>query len=160
MATCFGVIVGTRLYAADPPEAIIVSGLSRPAVSLTLEELARLPTAQIKVAFLTEHGVRSASFSGPLLWTVLQRAGVIDPAKHREQVSRSVLIIGRDGYRAVLAVGEIAPDFEDKEVILADRMDDHALGVDHLRIVVPLDRRGGRSVRDVTRIEVTAPSPR
>jgi hypothetical protein len=92
------------------------------------------------------------------LWTVLQKAGVIDPALHREQVSQSVVIVGRDGYRAVLAVGEIAPEFEGKQVILAERIDGQPLDAEHLRVVVPLDKRGGRSVRDVARIEVTAPS--
>jgi hypothetical protein len=42
---------------------------------------------------------------------------------YREQVSQSVVILGRDGYRAVLALGEIAPEFEGKQVILAERMD-------------------------------------
>jgi DMSO/TMAO reductase YedYZ molybdopterin-dependent catalytic subunit len=91
------------------------------------------------------------------LWTVLQKAGVVDPAMHREQVSQSVVILGRDGYRVVLALGEIAPEFEGKQVILAERMDGQPLGDEHLRVVVPLDKRGGRSVRDVVRIEVTAP---
>jgi len=112
--------------------------------------------AKVRVAFLTEHGVHAASFEGPLLWTVLQKAGAVDPAKHRDQVSQWIVIIGRDGYRAVLALGEIAPEFEGKQVLLAERMDGQPLGVDHLRIVVPLDKRGGRSVREVTRIEVTA----
>lgn len=76
-----------------------------------------------------------------------QRAGVIDPAKHREQVSQMIVILGRDGYRAVLALGEITPEFEAKQVILAERMDRKPLDAYHLRVVVPLDNRGGRSVR-------------
>lgn len=118
----------------------------------------QLPTTQIQTNFLTENGPHSASFEGPLLWTVLQKAGVIDPAKHRDQVSQTIMILGRDGYRAVLALGEIAPEFEAKRVILAERIDGKPLDADHLRVVVPLDERGGRSVRDVARIEVTAPS--
>ena len=102
-------------------------------------------------------GTHSASFEGPLLWTVLQKAGVVDPAMHREQASESVVILGRDGYRAVLALGEIAPEFEGKQVILAERMDDQPLDAEQLRIIVPLDKRGGRSVREVARIEVSTP---
>src|SRR5262249_33813192 len=109
-------------------------------------------------AFLTAQGTHQASFEGPLLWTVLQKAGVIDPEKHREQVSQTIVILGRDSYRAVLALGEIAPEFEGKQVIVAQRMDGKPLDAEHLRVVVPLDKRGGRSVRDVMRIEVTAPS--
>jgi len=76
---------------------------------------------------------------------------------HREQVSQTVLILGRDGYRAVLALGEIAPEFKGKQVILAERMDDQPLDAEQLRIFVPLDKRGGRSVREVARIEVSTP---
>jgi DMSO/TMAO reductase YedYZ molybdopterin-dependent catalytic subunit len=73
-------------------------------------------------------------------------------------VSQTIIILGRDGYRAVLALAEIAPEFEAKQVILAERMDGKPLDAEHLRVVVPLDKRGGRSVRDVARIEVIAPS--
>jgi DMSO/TMAO reductase YedYZ molybdopterin-dependent catalytic subunit len=128
-------------------------------VNLSLRELAQLPTTQVQTNFLTDDGPHSASFEGPLLWTVLQKAGVVDPAKHRDHVSQTIMILGRDGYHAVLALAEIAPEFEAKQVILAERMDRKPLDAEHLRVVVPLDKRGGRSVRDVTRIEVTAPSP-
>jgi hypothetical protein len=159
--TLLGAVGAPRLCAAEPASSpIVVAAPSHPAVTLTLNELARLPIVQVKVAFLSEHSMHQASFAGPLLWTVLQKAGAIDPAKPRDQVSRSVLITGRDGYRAVLALAEIAPDFEGKQVLLAERMDDHVLAADHLRLVVPLDKRGGRSVRDVARIEVTEPAPR
>jgi hypothetical protein len=76
-----------------------------------------------------------------------------------EQVSRTVVIIRTDGYRGALALGEIAQEFEGKQVILAERMDGQPLGASHLRIVVPLDKRGGRSVRDVARIDATALPP-
>jgi DMSO/TMAO reductase YedYZ molybdopterin-dependent catalytic subunit len=143
---------------AEPQEGITIVGPSHPPVNLSLGDLVQLPTTQIQTNFLTENGPHSASFEGPLLWTVLQKAGVIDPAKHRDQVSQTIMILGRDGYRAVLALGEIAPEFEAKRVILAERIDGKPLDADHLRVVVPLDERGGRSVRDVARIEVTAPS--
>jgi hypothetical protein len=42
-------------------------------------------------------------------------------------------------------------------VILAERMDDQPLDAEQLRIIVPLDKRGGRSVREVARIEVSTP---
>jgi hypothetical protein len=146
------------LYAAEPQTGVMVIGQTNAPVRVGVEELSGLPATQVNTAFLTDRGTRSASFEGPLLWTVLQKAGAIDPDKHREQVSQTVIITGRDGYRAVLALGEIAPEFEGKQVILAEQMDGRPLDADHLRVVVPLDKRGGRSVRDVMRIEVTSPS--
>jgi hypothetical protein len=152
-------VAAAHLWAAEPKDGITVIGPSHTPVNVSLGELAGLPTMQIHINFLTERGPHSASFEGPLLWAVLEQAGVIDPANHRNQVSQTVVILGQDGYRAVLALGEIAPEFEAKQVILAERMDGSPLDGDHLRVVVPLDKRGGRSVRDVTRIEVTAPLP-
>lgn len=146
------------LCAAEPQSGVMIAGQANTPVHFGIEELAALPAIQINTAFLTDRGTHPASFEGPLLWTVLQKAGAIDPDKHREQVSQTVMITGRDGYRAVLAVGEIAPEFEGKQIILAEKMDGKPLDADHLRVVVPLDKRGGRSVRDVTRIEVLSSS--
>ena len=146
------------LHAADLQRGIVVVGPTRAPVDLNIGDLAQMPAARVDTAFLTEHGTHQASFEGPLLWTVLQKAGVIDPEKHREQVSQTIVIQGLDGYRAILALGEIAPEFEGKQVIVAQRMDGKPLDADHLRVVVPLDKRGGRSVRDVVRIEVAGPS--
>jgi len=52
-----------------------------------------------------------------------------------------------------------APAFEGKPVILAERTNGQPLGAGHFRIVVPGDRRGGRSVRDVASIAVMSPVP-
>jgi hypothetical protein len=157
LALISGIASATSL-AVEPPTGISIVGPAHVAANLRLEQLAQLPPIQIQTNFLTESGQHAASFEGPLLWSVLEKMGVIDPAKHREQVSEIITVIGRDGYRAVLAVGEIAPEFEAKQVILAESMNGKPLEPDHLRVVVPLDKRGGRSVRDVARIEVAAPA--
>ena len=52
----------------------------------------------------------------------------------------------------LLALGEIAPEFEGKPVLLAERMNGVALGEGHWRLIVPGDRHGGRAVRDVATI--------
>jgi hypothetical protein len=54
---------------------------------------------------------------------------------------------------AVLALAEIDPEFEGKQVLLAFRRDGQPMPGE-LRLVVPGDRRGGRSARDVVRIEL------
>ena len=124
---------------------------------MTADAIAALPAVTVAVSFETEHGPRHISFEGPLLWTVLDHAGALDPAKGREQAHQFITITGHDGYTAVLALGEISPFFESKQVILAERMDGQALGPDHLRVVVPGDAHGGRSVRDVARLVVGSP---
>ncbi len=81
------------------------------------------------------------------------------PGEAAAAVRETVLVTGSDGYSAALALGEIAPAFEAKRVIVADQADSQPLGPGHFRLVVPGDRYSGRSVRDVVRIAVIAPGP-
>lgn len=122
---------------------------------VTATEIAKLPTVDVTVSFMTKHGGRKAAFSGPLLWDVLTKAGAIDTSKPRDTTRETVTLTGSDNYVAAIAVGEISPEFEGKQVILAASMDGKAFDAGQLRVVVPLDKRGGRSVRDVVKIEVT-----
>ena len=55
---------------------------------------------------------------------------------------------------AVLTLAEIDPEFEGKRVILAYWRDGQPLPGGELRLVVPGDHRGGRSVREVVKIEL------
>uniref|UniRef100_A0A8J4H9A9 Oxidoreductase molybdopterin-binding domain-containing protein n=1 Tax=Acidicaldus sp. TaxID=1872105 RepID=A0A8J4H9A9_9PROT len=140
--------------AAAPPSAIIIIGDGGKTVSLGAEDFAKLARVRVEVSFATEHGPRHAVFEGPLLWTLLGESGVIDLAKPRGTVGRVVIVTGWDGYRVALALGEIAPQFEGKQVIVAERKDGQALEAGHFRLVVPGDKMGGRSLRDVARITV------
>lgn len=110
---------------------------------------------KVTPAFGATAGAQAPSFEGPLLWTILDHAHAVDPSKHHDQVRQMVVLTGQDGYTAALALGEIAPEFEGKQVIVAERMDGKLL--DHLRIIVPGDRRGGRSVHDLARVSVMPP---
>ncbi len=136
------------------PDGLVVGTATGAKVTLTAAELAELPVT--RVTFATDHGQRQAAFEGPLLWTVLEHAAALDP-KPRVLVRQTVLITGSDGYTAVLALGELSPEFEGKQVILAEREDDKPLGPAHLRVIVPGDTRGGRSVHDVVSLTVSAP---
>jgi hypothetical protein len=72
----------------------------------------------------------------------------------RARLRRTIMVTGRDGYTAVLALAEIDPEFEGKQVVLAYRRDGKPIDGNALRLVVPGDRRSGRSVRDVVRIDL------
>jgi DMSO/TMAO reductase YedYZ molybdopterin-dependent catalytic subunit len=95
-----------------------------------------------------------AAFSGPLLWAVLQAGGTVGGKMSNAVVREYAVVTGADGYRAVVALGEVSPAFEGKAVILATQMDGKTLGPGHDRLVVPGEQRGGRSVRDVVSIAV------
>lgn len=113
----------------------------------------QLPPTTVRVSFVTGHGPEHGSYTGVLLWTLLEHARAIDP-KPRARVTRTVRVTGRDHFSVVLALAEIDPEFEGKPVVLAYRTDGHPIGAGELRLVVPGDRRGGRSVHDVVRIDI------
>ena len=142
---------------ADAPAGVVIAAGAASGHLITPDELASLPAVQVQVPGGPGHGPPLRVFEGPLLWTVLGRAGAIDAGRMHDQVRQTVLVTGRDGYTATLALGEIAPEFENKQVIVAERVDGQPLGPEHLRLVVPGDRRGGRGVHDLMRIAVAAP---
>ena len=122
--------------------------------SLSPERIAGLPHLTQRVGFMTGHGEQQNEWSGPLLWDVLVDSGAVDPSKPAEQVHLAVRVTGADGYMAVIALAEIAPQFAGRPIQIADSENGAPLPQQTLRLIVPGDRRGGRSVRDVVRIDI------
>jgi ABC-type molybdate transport system substrate-binding protein len=118
------------------------------------DRIAALKPITQSVAFATDRGEQQSEWTGPLLWDVLAASGAIESIKPGEQVRLTVRVTGADGYSAVMALAEIAPQFAGRPIQLANRINGVALPDHALRLVVPGDRRGGRSVRDVIRIEI------
>lgn len=150
------VLLAAQSFAADTPTGIVVTGPSGAGQVMAPDALASLPTVRVTVSTEPGHGPPQRMFEGPLLWTILEKAHLVDAAKFRDEVRQIVLVTGSDGYTATIALGEISPEFEDKQVVLAERMDGEPLGAEHPRIVVPGDKRGGRGVHDVVRIQLDA----
>ncbi len=153
-----GFIASPCLSAVAAQDSIAVSAAGS-STTLTAADIEKLPSNQLKISFGTDHGKLNVAFAGPLLWTVLSAAHAVDPTNPKAAVRDYLLVTGSDGYAAVIALGEIAPAFENKQVILAETLNGAPLGPSHLRLVVPGDARGGRSVRDVVSIAVLAPPP-
>ena len=159
LALAAGLLTGVPLPGwAAGGGAIIVLSASGGSQTLSPSDLAGLPAVQVTVPFGGDHS--GATFEGPLLWTVLAHAAAAEAAKPRDQLRMTVTVEGQDGYAAVLALGELLPEFEAKQVVLADKQDGQPLAPGHFRLVVPGDKRGGRSVKDVALVAVTAlPAP-
>jgi hypothetical protein len=117
--------------------------------------LAHMPSVKTHVSFLTEHGSEARDYTGATLWSVLQQLRLIATANPRDREKQAIVVTGHDGYAVVLAMAEIDPAFEGKHILLADE----AIPAGEIRLVVPGDRRGGRSVRDVVRIEIRNVAP-
>jgi hypothetical protein len=73
LALMVGALAVAPLRAAEPPPPLVIAGPAHTAANITMAELAQLPMIQVNVSFLTERGTSSASFEGPLLWSVLEK---------------------------------------------------------------------------------------
>jgi hypothetical protein len=139
---------------ASPLPGLLVQRVGQASHQLPFERLAALKPVTQRVSFLTGQGEQQNEWAGPLLWDVLTASGVADAIKPAEHVRLAVRVTGADGYTAVVALAEISPQFAGRPVQLADHLNGALLPDHGLRLVVPGDKRGGRSVRDVVRIDI------
>jgi ABC-type molybdate transport system substrate-binding protein len=137
-----------------PSPGLLVQRSGQASHVILAGRIAELKPVTQTVAFLTGHGEQQAEWIGPLLWDVLTASGALDGVKPPDQVRMVVRVTGADGYTAAIAMGEIAPPFAGRPVQIADHMNGAPLPDHALRLVVPGDKRGGRSVRDVIRIDI------
>jgi hypothetical protein len=108
----------------------------------------------VDVTFETDKGEKSGRYTGVLLWSLIEKAGLTDVSAKNATLRHTLLITGRDGYAVALAVGELDPHYEGKSVILAFSGGEPPASITAPRLIVPGDKHGGRSVRDVASIEV------
>jgi len=141
--------------AANAGAAIAISGRVQHPQILSPGDLQRLPPTQVQISFVTGHGTETGAYTGALLWTVLDNAGLVDEPGRNARLRHTFLVSGRDGYAVALSEAELDPDFEGKQVILAYAKDGKPLDAgDGIRLIVPNDRHGGRAVRDVAEVAV------
>jgi DMSO/TMAO reductase YedYZ molybdopterin-dependent catalytic subunit len=149
-----GLLVGGGLLLAALPALadVMVDGQVRQPHPWSLAELKAQAPVSTEVTYLTGHGEEHARFTGVPLWTLLGAAKLADESGKLPELRHAVLVTGRDGYAVMLSYGEFDPEFEGKAVLLAWQRDGKDL--DAPQLVVPGDKRGGRYVHDVARIEV------
>jgi len=135
-------------------EGVLVQHAGAPPRRLSREELRRLPRVSQRVRPAPGHGERPTGFAGPMLWDVLVAAGAVDGTKPAGHVRQVVRVVAPDGYVVSLALAEISPEFAGRPIQLADTMDDAPVPGTGYRLVVPGEKRAGRSARDVVRIDV------
>ena len=120
---------------------------------LTRSDVESLPHVKV-----TTHGSEtSATFEGVALRAVLENAGVeFGHSMRGKRLASCLLVEAADGYRAVIALPELDPDFTDKEVVLAYLQDGKPLDdkAGPYRIVIPEEKRMARWVRQVTKLKI------
>ena len=120
--------------------------------------LARWDIESLPHVKVTTHASKtSATFEGVTLKTVLEKGGVeFGHAMRDKRLASCLLVEAADGYRAIIALPEIDPDFTDKQIVLAYLQDGKPLDAKAgpYRIVIPDEKRMARWVRQVTTLKI------
>lgn len=147
----------TTVYAAQetvaPPAVLKVEGAVPTPLSLTTEDLAKMPRA---TAQLTSEG-KTTTYEGVLLYDILVKAGwQFGHGMTGKPMASYLLATGKDGYEVVFALPEIDPQFSGAKVIIADKADGSALPAREqpFRIVAPEDKMHARSIYSLVSLEV------
>jgi hypothetical protein len=152
-AFCLAVLTGNESR-SEPLATPALQGSVQRRLVLDKTLLESLPAVTVDVTFETDQGEKSGRYTGVLLWSLIEKAGLADVSAKNAALRHTLLITGRDGYAVALAVGEVDPHYEGKSVILAYAGGEPPASIATPRLVVPGDKHGGRSVRDVASIEV------
>ena len=141
--------------AAPQPAGLTISGEVTKPLQLSLADLSAMPHKSLKVT--NPHDQKQESYEGVPLADLLKLAGAAQGEQLRgTAMATYVLVEAADGYRAVFSLAELDPGIQDSNVLLADKVDGHALDgkIGPLRLVAPLDKRPARWVRMVQSIRV------
>jgi hypothetical protein len=133
--------------------SISVTGSVTTPLSLTGEMLGQMPRA---TATISAGGI-DTEYEGVWLRDILKKAGVPQGEALRGKILTTyILAEAQDGYQVVFSLGELDPVLGDMPILVADKANGKALFGENgaFRIVSFRDKRGARSVRMLTKIEV------
>jgi len=135
----------------------ITGAVRQPGVR-TAAQLAAIPSQTVAVAFGTEKGTQRHTEVGVPLSIVLEQAApVLTAGRKHDELTIGVLVIGADGYRALVSYGEVAPALGNGGALLAPSQDGAPLA--RPRLVLPKDGQGARYVSDVVELHVVHLGP-
>lgn len=123
--------------------------------TFTLDQLRQMPQKSVSVK--NPHTDSTEAYEGVLLAELLRKTGAPLGDKLRGDEMRDyVEVQGSDGYKAVFALAELDPAFQDNQVLVAISSNGKPLEekIGPIRVVAPQDKRPARSVRMVTLIAI------
>ncbi|HTT02922.1 MAG TPA: molybdopterin-dependent oxidoreductase [Steroidobacteraceae bacterium] len=138
-------------------ESISIGGAVEHPKSLALSALQREPATTETVSLRTGKGMLTGSYTGVLLWTLIQQATIKVSAGSKNEVMRHTIVVtSSDGYATVLSAGEIDPELGDARAILAYAKDGQPLSDRRgfARLILPADKSAGRAISGVATITV------
>ncbi len=126
-------------------------------VKLTADDLKNNYTAQTAdVSYISGTDTVKASFTGVYLSDILDAAQVnYNPDQKNDTLSLYIVATGSDGDQAVIAYGDVDPDFGNQLILVAYEQDGKPItDGGPIRLVVPGDNHGGRYVSNLVSLEV------
>jgi len=143
--------------AGSSPGTFSLTGKLKNTLTLSVDDLANLglPIQEITVMFQSGPSTVTRTFTGPLLYDVIEYAQPrLNDNNKNDQLRFYVSATGSDKYRAIVAWGEFDPGFEGKKILLAITEDGVSLADQGPRLVVPGDKRGGRYVTGIKTVRL------
>ncbi len=144
--------------AADNPVLLTVSGAVKTNLSLTADDLGRMP----RTTATMEQDGQTVKYEGVLPFDLLVKAGVpFGRAMTGAPRASYILATARDGYQVVFALPEIDPAFAGAAVVIADKREGGLLlgPQKPLQMIAPQDKMHARSVYSLSKIEIVRLRP-
>ena len=154
MRRLFGIAIALLMVvpAALGADAAKLTGAVKTALTLDEATLTALPVTSENISFATQSGSETGSYTGVLVWDLLNKAEMVNDKGKNTQLRHTLLVTADDGYVVAVAEGELDPSYGNKQVLLAYKGEQASFS--NLRLIVPGDVHGGRSVKGVVSIEV------
>lgn len=149
------ILAGVSIAVSAQTALKIENGSQQTGVSL--DALKALPHKIVTVH--DPHENADETYAGVPLIELLKQVGAPTGKDVRgKALAEYVVATGSDGYKAVLALAEIEPDFHPGDVLVADAMNGKPLDAKAgpFRLVVTDDKRPARSVRNLVSVELKA----
>jgi hypothetical protein len=137
------------------PPFFFVGGQVKSPKWVNVWALQQLPHVNQNVTYFASGSVENDTFTGALLWDLLQSAGIVtDPTIKNDILRKIIVVTGTDGYVAIFGAGEIAP-FGGNQILVAYEDNGQPLGSEGpAQILAPGDKAGGRFVHNIASIIV------
>ncbi|WP_250453164.1 molybdopterin-dependent oxidoreductase [Caballeronia sp. ATUFL_M2_KS44] len=134
-----------------PSTQLRISGAVAKPATYDLAALEQLPAITRTVG--------TSTYTGVSLWSLLNAAGIQTNAGIKNDILGFYAVAtGSDGYRVVISLAEISPDFGNQPDMVAYAANGAPLAANGFaRLVIPGDAKAGRYVSNLIAIEVVSP---
>lgn len=157
MKLALALVLLAPMYAQEVETKLTIAGDVTHPLTLSKDDLAKMPRTTVTVKNESSADDPETTYEGVLLYDILKQAGApLDKQLMGKALASYVLAEARDGYQVVYTLTELDPSFTSNKIIVADTINGKPLFPYQgpLRIVVPGEKKGARSLRMLDKITV------